>query len=95
MLGGLCAQKRDKPWFDDQCSRAFGRKPKAHLLWTRDRSRVLLWTRDRSRDRTIMCYSQMIIIYYTIYYDGIIFRQQDSEFRMSCKPLSELAPHSQ
>ena len=31
---------KDKPWFDDQCRRAFDLKQEAHLLWTRDRSRV-------------------------------------------------------
>ena len=31
---------KDKPWFDDQCRRAFDRKQEAHLRWTRDRSRV-------------------------------------------------------
>ena len=30
----------DKPWFDDQCRHAFSLKQEAHLLWTRDRSRV-------------------------------------------------------
>ena len=29
------------PWFDDQCSRAFGLRQNAHLWWTRDRSRVI------------------------------------------------------
>ena len=33
-------RNKDKPWFDDQCKHAFGLKQKAHLLWTRDRSRV-------------------------------------------------------
>ena len=31
---------KDKPWFDDLCSRAFDLKQEAHLRWTRDRSRV-------------------------------------------------------
>ena len=31
---------KDKPWFDDQCTHAFGLKQEAHLRWTRDRSRV-------------------------------------------------------
>ena len=31
---------KDKPWFDDQCSHAFGLKQEAHLRWTRDHSRV-------------------------------------------------------
>ena len=35
----MCA-KKDKPWFDDECGRAFGRKQDAHLVWTRDRSRL-------------------------------------------------------
>ena len=31
---------KDKPWFYDQCSRAFDIKQEAHLEWTRDCSRV-------------------------------------------------------
>ena len=31
---------KDKPWFDDQCSHAFGLKQEAHLRWSLDRSRV-------------------------------------------------------
>ena len=31
---------KDKPWFDDQCTRAIGLKQEAHLRWTRDRSLV-------------------------------------------------------
>ena len=31
---------KDKPWFDDQCSRVFDLKQEDHLRWTRDRSRV-------------------------------------------------------
>ena len=31
---------KDKPWFDDQCRRAFDLKQEAHLRLTRDRSRV-------------------------------------------------------
>ena len=31
---------KDKPWFDDQCRRAFDLKQKAHLRWTRGSSRV-------------------------------------------------------
>ena len=34
------ARNKDKAWFDDQCSHAFGIKQEAHLRWTRDRSRV-------------------------------------------------------
>ena len=33
-------RNKDKPWFDDQCRRAFGLKQEAHLRWTRDRSLV-------------------------------------------------------
>ena len=33
-------RNKDKPWFDDQCRHAFSLKQKAHLRWTRDRSRV-------------------------------------------------------
>ena len=33
-------RNKDKPWFDDQCRHVFGLKQKAHLRWTRDRSRV-------------------------------------------------------
>ena len=31
---------KDKHWFDDQCRHAFGLNQKAHIRWTRDRSRV-------------------------------------------------------
>ena len=31
---------KEKPWFDDQCTRAFGIKQETHIRWTRDRSRV-------------------------------------------------------
>ena len=31
---------KDKPWFDDQCTDAFGLKQMAYLRWTRDCSRV-------------------------------------------------------
>ena len=33
-------RNKDKPWFDDQCRRAFYLKQEAYLRWTRDRSRV-------------------------------------------------------
>ena len=33
-------RNKDKPWFDDQCRRAFDLKQEVHLRWTRDRSRV-------------------------------------------------------
>ena len=33
-------RNKDKPWFDYQCRHAFGLERKAHLRWTRDRSRV-------------------------------------------------------
>ena len=33
-------RNRDKPWFDDQCRRAFDLNQEAHLRWTRDRSQV-------------------------------------------------------
>ena len=33
-------RNKDKPWVDDQCRHAFGLKQEAHLLLTRDRSRV-------------------------------------------------------
>ena len=36
----ICVRNKDKPWFDDQCRRAFDLKQEAHLQWTRDRSRV-------------------------------------------------------
>ena len=35
-------RNKDKPWFDDQCRRAFDLKQEAHLRWTRNRSRVNL-----------------------------------------------------
>ena len=31
---------KDKPWFDDQCRRAFDLKQEAHFQWTRDHSRI-------------------------------------------------------
>ena len=31
---------KDKPWFNDGCRLAFDIKQRAHLLWTRNRSRV-------------------------------------------------------
>ena len=31
---------RDKPWFDNQCRRAFDLKQEVHLWWPRDRSRI-------------------------------------------------------
>ena len=33
-------RNKDELWFDDQCRHAIGLKQKAHLRWTRDRSRV-------------------------------------------------------
>ena len=33
-------RNKDKPWFNDQCTHAFGLKQEAHLRWTRDRTRV-------------------------------------------------------
>ena len=33
-------RNKDKPWFDDQCRRAFDLKQEAHLRRTRDRSRA-------------------------------------------------------
>ena len=33
-------RNKNKPWFDDQCRRAFGLKEEAHLRWTRDLTRV-------------------------------------------------------
>ena len=35
------ASNKGKPWFDDQCSHAFGLKQEAYLRWTRDRSLVI------------------------------------------------------
>ena len=32
-------RNKDKPWFDDQCRRAFDLKQEALLRWTLDRSR--------------------------------------------------------
>ena len=29
-------RNQDKPWFHDQCSRAFGLKKEAHIRWTCD-----------------------------------------------------------
>ena len=37
----ICVRNKDKPWFDDQCRRAFDLKHEAHLRWTHDRSRVI------------------------------------------------------
>ena len=36
----ISVRNKDKPWFDDQCSHAFGFKQEAHLRWTRDCSLV-------------------------------------------------------
>ena len=33
-------RNRDKPWFNDDCRRAFDLKQVAHLRWTYDRFRV-------------------------------------------------------
>ena len=33
-------RNKDKPWFNYQCKHAFGLKQEAHLLWTRDHSRI-------------------------------------------------------
>ena len=33
-------RNKDKPWFNDDCRRAFDIKQGAYLRWTRDRSRV-------------------------------------------------------
>ena len=33
-------RNKDEPWFDNQCSNAFGLKQEAHLRWTLDRSPV-------------------------------------------------------
>ena len=33
-------RNKNKPWFDDDCRCAFDIKQRAHLRWTRDRSRV-------------------------------------------------------
>ena len=40
LLVGRYVPTKEKPWFDDQCSHAFGLKQEAHLRWTRDRYRV-------------------------------------------------------
>ena len=36
----ICVRNKDKPWFNDDCRRAFDLKQEAHLQWTRDHSRV-------------------------------------------------------
>ena len=36
----ICVHNKDKPWFNDDCMLAFDIKPRAHLLWIRDHSRV-------------------------------------------------------
>ena len=36
----ILVRNKDKPWFDDQCRRAFDLKQEAHLRWSHDRSRV-------------------------------------------------------
>ena len=33
-------RNKDKPWFNDDCRRAFDLKQEVHLWWTRDRFRV-------------------------------------------------------
>ena len=36
----MCVINRDKLWFDDQCTLAFGHEQEAHFRWTSDRSLV-------------------------------------------------------
>ena len=36
----ILVRNKDKPWFNDLCSRAFDLKQEAHLRWPRDCSRV-------------------------------------------------------
>ena len=50
-------RNKDKPWFDDQCRRAFDLKQEAHLRWTRDRSRVNWEEYVRCQVRTREAYS--------------------------------------
>ena len=51
-------RNKDKPWFDDQCRRAFDLKQEAHLRWTRDRSRVNLEKFVRCQVRATETYSE-------------------------------------
>ena len=36
----ILVRNKEMPWFDGQCTHAFGLKNEAYLLWTRDRTRV-------------------------------------------------------
>ena len=49
-------RNKDKPWFDDDCRRAFDIKERAHLQWTRDRSRV-------NRDEFLHCQRRANAVY--------------------------------
>ena len=49
---------KDKPWFDDQCRHAFGLKQEAHLLLTRDHSRVYWEVFVRCQVRAKESYSE-------------------------------------
>ena len=51
-------RNNDKPWFDDQCRRAFDLKQEAHLRWIRDRSRVNLEEFFRCQVRANETYSE-------------------------------------
>ena len=50
--------KQDKPCFDDQCSSALGLRQKAHLRWTRNRSRVYLEEFVLCQERANKTYSE-------------------------------------
>ena len=54
----ISVRNNDRPWFDDQCSRAFDLKQEAHLRWTRDHSRVNLEKFVRCHVRTNETYSE-------------------------------------
>ena len=46
----ISVRNKEKPWFYDQCRRAFDLKQEAHLRWTRDCSRVN-WELTKLRGR--------------------------------------------
>ena len=54
----ISVRNKDKPWFDDQCRRAFDLKQEAHLRWIRDHSRVNWEEFVRSQIRANETYSE-------------------------------------
>ena len=52
-------RNKNKPWFDDQYSHAFGLKQEAHLRWTSDCSRVIWEELVRYQVRANETYSEV------------------------------------